>query len=218
MKNTSECTPIGASNSPQPGRFEMQKARQRRRWFVAAALAGIAGLIVAANAGRILIRDDAQRSDTILILAGETDHRIDRGLQLLNQGEGRTLIIDVPAAAKIYGFTEIELAQKYVERLREAGSIRVCAIEGLSTKAESHDAEKCLTSQDRSVLIVTSEFHTRRALSIFRHEIRNRSFSVAASFDDTQFGVDWWKHRQWAKTCLDEWLRLIWWNAVDRWH
>ena len=67
------------------------------------------------------------------------------------------------------------------------------------------------------ILIVTSDFHTRRSLSIFRHEMPGKSFSVAAARDETQFGARWWTHRQWAKTCLDEWLRLFWWNAVDRW-
>jgi uncharacterized SAM-binding protein YcdF (DUF218 family) len=67
------------------------------------------------------------------------------------------------------------------------------------------------------VLIVTSEFHTRRALSIFRHELRGKSFSTAAARDDREFGTRWWQHRQWAKTCLYEWLRLVWWNLVDRW-
>jgi len=32
-----------------------------------------------------------------------------------------------------------------------------------------------------------------------------------------QFGGKWWKHRQWAKVNFDEWLRLVWWQAVDRW-
>jgi len=67
------------------------------------------------------------------------------------------------------------------------------------------------------VLLVTSDFHTRRALSVFRHEIPGYEYSVAAARDDAQFGDKWWTHRQWAKTFVNEWLRLIWWSAVDRW-
>jgi uncharacterized SAM-binding protein YcdF (DUF218 family) len=67
------------------------------------------------------------------------------------------------------------------------------------------------------VLIVTSDFHTRRSLSIFRHELRGKSLSTAAAHDYAQFGTHWWAHRQWAKTCVDEWMRLIWWEAVERW-
>jgi uncharacterized SAM-binding protein YcdF (DUF218 family) len=67
------------------------------------------------------------------------------------------------------------------------------------------------------VLLVTSDFHTRRALSIFQKEDPDWTFSVAAAYDDTQFGANWWTHRQWAKTNVDEWLRMFWWQAVDRW-
>jgi hypothetical protein len=173
----------------------------------------------AADAGRLLVVDAPQPSDVILVLAGETDRRPARALELLDQGYGRRVVIDVPASAKIYGLTQVQLAEKYIQGLPEAASVRICPIEGLSTREESHDVEKCLAGEEGSrILIVTSEFHTRRSLSIFRHEVPGKSFSVAAARDETQFGTRWWTHRQWAKTCVDEWLRLLWWTAVERWH
>lgn len=179
----------------------------------------LAALVVfAENAGRFLVVDAPERSDVILVLAGETDRRPARALQLLDQGYGRRVVIDVPAANKIYDLSQVQLAKKYVESLPNAALVRICPIAGLSTRDESHDVEKCLESEEASkVLIVTSEFHSRRALSIFRHEIRGKSFSVAATRDETQFGTRWWTRRQWAKTCLDEWERLVWWSAVERW-
>jgi uncharacterized SAM-binding protein YcdF (DUF218 family) len=80
------------------------------------------------------------------------------------------------------------------------------------------NAENCLAGIDsRRVLIVTSDFDSRRVLSIFRHRLPTDEFSVAAARDQEQFGVHWWTRRQWAKTFLDEWLRLIRWKAVDQW-
>jgi uncharacterized SAM-binding protein YcdF (DUF218 family) len=92
-------------------------------------------------------------------------------------------------------------------------------IDGLSTKDESKDAEKCLARDGaKSVLIVTSDFHTRRALNVFRREVPEHQYSVAAARERSeQFGARWWTHRQWAKTLVDEWLRLIWWKMVDEW-
>jgi len=191
---------------------------RRRILMLVAVVAGVAGL--AANAGRFLVVDAPVRSDVILVLAGETEHRPERALELLDQGYGRRLVIDVPADAKSYGFTDVELARKYVQGLTQAAMVEICPIAGLSTRDESHDAERCLAGMGvgpKTILIVTSDFHTRRALSIFRHEIHGASFSTAAARDETQFGTHWWAHRQWAKTCVDEWLRLVWWNAVDRW-
>ena len=106
----------------------------------------------------------------------------------------------------------------YIGDLPQASSVSVCPTEGLSTKDESKDFEKCLQGEPvKSVLIVTSDFHTRRALDIFRRELPGRDYSAAAVRDDTQFGTRWWRHRQWAKTLVDEWMRLIWWKVVDQW-
>jgi len=194
-------------------------SKNRLLLISAAVLMAALMMIFAANAGRMLVVDDPQAADVIVVLAGETDHRPGRALELLAQGRARRMLLDVPAAAKIYNFTQVQLAEKYIEGLPNAESIRVCPIAGLSTRDEAHDVEQCLAREEGSrVLLVTSDFHTRRALSIFRHEVRGKFFSVAAAYGETQYGIRWWTHREWAKTCLDEWLRLVWWNAVDRWH
>jgi hypothetical protein len=185
---------------------------------IAAAIFTIFLLLFAASAGRMLVVNAPQRSDVILVLAGETDHRPALAMQLLEQGYARRVILDVPAGAEVYGFSEVDLAGKYAQNLPHAGAITICPIVGLSTKDESHDAETCLNREGgKRVLIVTSDFHTRRALSVFRHEVPSHAFTVAGSTDDTQFGERWWQHRQWAKTCVEEWTKTIWWNAVDRW-
>jgi DUF218 domain len=170
------------------------------------------------SAGKILVVDAPVPSDVIVVLAGETSHRPERAVELLNQGLAPRLIIDVPAQARIYEFSQVDLAKQYIHDTPRSSSMNVCPIQGLSTRDESHDVRKCLEQISGSrILIVTSDFHTRRALNIFRHELRDKSFSIAAARDETQFGARWWTHRQWAKTFLDEWLRLLWWSAVERW-
>ena len=187
-------------------------------WVVALALLAVLSVGLAMKAGSFLIVDAPRSSDVILVLAGETDRRPQRALQLLAQGYGRRVVLDVPANAKLYEFTQVDLAQKYIADLPQAASLSICPIEGLSTKEESKDAEKCLRREGaKSVLIVTSDFHTRRALGVFRREIPGHEYSVAAARNDREFGVRWWIHRQWAKTFVDEWLRLIWWKAIDLW-
>ncbi len=196
----------------------MQNRRTIRAIWITALVA--LGLVLgfALNAGRFLVVDDPQPADLIVVLAGETNYRPARALELLDHGYAPRILLNVPSNSTVYKFTQIQLAQKYVEELPQGKVIKLCPIEGLSTRDESHDVEKCLSNETGSrVLIVTSDYHTRRALSIFRHEVRGKSFSIAAVPDRTQFGIRWWQHRQWAKTCLDEWLRLLWWDTVERW-
>ena len=187
-------------------------------WILALSVLAGLSLGLAAKAGSFLIVDAPRRSDAILVLAGETDRRPQRALELLSQGYGRRVVLDVPTNAKLYEFTQIELAQKYIEDLPQPAPVSICPINGLSTKDESREAEKCLQREGaKSVLIVTSDFHTRRALGVFRREFPEREYSVAAARNDQGFGSRWWTHRQWAKTFVDEWLRLIWWKAIDQW-
>jgi hypothetical protein len=197
--------------------MKRQVAMKRSWWLALGVMAALAAGL-AAKAGSFLIVDAPRPSDVILVLAGETDRRPERALQLLAQGYGRRVVLDVPSNAKLYEFTQIQLAEKYIQDLPQGAAVSVCPIEGLSTRDESKDAEKCLAGDGgRSVLIVTSDFHTRRASDIFQREVPGHEYSVAAARDAEQFGARWWTHRQWAKTLVDEWLRLIWWETVDRW-
>jgi hypothetical protein len=202
----------------QSREFMKRPGARKYFWFVAFALLATLAVGLAVKVGTFLIVDAPRPSDVILVLAGETDRRPQRALDLLAQGYGPRIVLDVPTNAKLYEFTQIQLAQKYIQDLPQAASISICPIDGLSTKDESKDAEKCLHREGaKSVLIVTSDFHTRRALEVFRREIPGHEYSVAAARNEEQFGVRWWTHRQWAKTLVDEWLRLIWWKIVDQW-
>jgi DNA-binding NarL/FixJ family response regulator len=197
--------------------MKIQPVAKRRLSAIAIFLMG-AAIFLALKAGAFLVVDSPQPSDVIVVLAGETDHRPRRALDLLAQHYGQRIILDVPTNATIYEFTQIDLAKKYIQDLPQASLLSVCPIDGLSTKDESKDVEKCLQQQRaKKVLIVTSDFHTRRALDVFRREVPEYEYSVAGAENSEAFGEQWWSHRQWAKTFVDEWLRLLWWKAIDQW-
>jgi hypothetical protein len=192
--------------------------KMRARIVIVLTILALAIIALAAKAGSFLIVDDSRPSDTIIVLAGETEHRPQRALDLLAQGYAGHIILDVPNHALLYKFTQLELAQEYIHDLPHPSAMSICLIDGLSTKEESKDAEKCLQREGaHSVLIVTSDFHTRRALSVFRRELPQFSYSVAAARSEEAFGSRWWTHRQWAKIFVDEWLRLLWWKMIDQW-
>src|ERR1700722_17037963 len=113
-------------------------------WILALSVLAGLSLGLAAKAGNFLIVDAPSRSDAILVLAGETDRRPQRALELLSQGYGRRVVLDVPTNAKVYEFTQIELAQKYIAEVPQPAPVSICPINGLSTKEESREAEKVL--------------------------------------------------------------------------
>jgi len=179
-----------------------------------------AAIAFALNAGRILVVRDVRKADAILVLNGETDRRPALALELLRLGDAPRVLLDAADNARVYRWTVAEIAEQYVHSLPPgiSGSVSVCGMSALSTVQEAMQARRCLDAVGaRSVLVVTSEYHTRRALSIFRHAFPDRSIGVAGAVEPDWFGVRWWQHRQWAKVTLEEWTRLIWWECVDRW-
>lgn len=177
----------------------------------------LAALLFLSTSGSFLVVNDLQRADVIVVLAGETNHRASHAMQLLSQSYAPKLLLDVPTGEVEYDRSLIDLAKEYVQHSPQSQSITICPIAGLSTKTEAQDVVHCLSPRTRSILVVTSEFHTRRARSVFQNEFPKYQIFVTPAYDPAQFGTHWWQRRQWAKTNLDEWLKLIWWEMVDRW-
>jgi hypothetical protein len=184
--------------------------------FLLAAVIIIA--VVASQAARFLVVDRPEKSDAIVVLAGETDFRPARALQLLSLGMAPQVFLDAETRNRIYDTRLIDVAQNYVSHLPDAGRVSVCPIFGLSTFAEADDVSRCLQPLGaHRVLIVTSDYHTRRALMIFRRRLPQYQFSAAGASNPAEFGVAWWTKREWAKVTFDEWAKTIWWEMVDRW-
>jgi hypothetical protein len=193
----------------------------RRRLPVFIFLVVIALAAFAHRAAHLLVVDDPEKSDAIVVLAGETSLRPTHAVELLRQGMAPHVFMNAETRVLIYDQELTDIAQKYINTLPEANRISVCPIIGFSTAAEAADVDRCLRSYaplgGHRILIVTSDFHTRRALLIFRNRLPQYQFSTAAARAPGSFGDAWWTNREWAKSTLDEWLKIIWFEAVDRW-
>jgi DUF218 domain len=191
-----------------------------KKAVTACCIAGI-GALWFWNAARCLVADSAAPSDVIVVLSDEDDEtRIQKGISLWEQGYGKEILLDENAELRIYGFRKIELAQEFVAHLKgsAAGKMHVCPVQGDSTFAETAFVGKCVLQYNaHTILLVTSDYHTRLALYTFERMLPQYQWSVAASEKSTEFGKNWWEHRQWAKHTAVEWSKLIWWEAVDRW-
>jgi len=172
--------------------------------------------------GGYLVVNNPEKSDAIVVLAGGTpDDRYWRGMELLRSGYGQHLVLDATTDV-VYGHSYPDLAADLVARTagQNASQISVCPINGDSTKEEADQVNGCLQRLQpppRSVIVATDDYHTRRALSIFRNRLPQYQWTAAAAQDAFLFGTPWWKHREWAKTYLTEWQKLVWWELLDRW-
>jgi len=193
---------------------------------VVLAALGVAVALAARHAGPFLRVNAPEHADVILVVAGgPDDSRYWRALELMQQGYAGKILLDAEAGGSKFGRTGAELAQDFLIRNNDRNTT-VCPVYEDSTYSEAVYTAKCLERlKASSVLMVTSDYHTRRALSIYRARLPGYHWSVASVYvpytmpDGTQVitADKWWQNRRWAKTILDEWEKWLWWQLVDRW-
>src|ERR1700746_2433298 len=190
------------------------------RIFLIVVIVVSCGIALLHRSGEYLVLDHPQHADVLVVLAGDrNDCRFLRGLDLMRQGYAPRMLVDASSDMTFFGRTAVELEH---QRLRSIDlkreQVRVCPIKEDSTYEETRYVARCLDAdQSSSVLLITSDFHTRRALSIFEPRLPRYHWSIAACRDDSVFKQSWWQRREWAKTAFMEWTKLIWWEIVDRW-
>lgn len=163
-----------------------------------------------------------QKADAIVVLAGDVnDRRYQKGMELLRAEYGPRLFLNASEDVILFGHSYADWARQFVKENATDVSerVQVCPIREDSTVTETKYVAKCLSylSPGSRVLLVTSDYHTRRALSVFSHRLRSYQWFVVAAHDDTQFGTRWWQHREWTKNAVREWQKVLWWEVVERW-
>lgn len=181
-------------------------------WIVAAAaaLALLFHARILGALGSYLVHDEPpRRADIILVLAGDASGgRILKGAELVRQGYAPRAMVSGPM---VYSVHECELAIALAERAGYPASYFVhFEHDAFSTMEEAHDAAPLLRGMGvKQVLLVTSDFHTRRAGKIFRAAMPDLVFDVVGSADAHFTPQGWWKDREGRKTFVIEWMKTV---------
>jgi uncharacterized SAM-binding protein YcdF (DUF218 family) len=132
--------------------------------FGAAVLACIAAVVASLffSANILLVEDAPAQGDAIVVLGGETVHRPARALELYQQGAATNVFISGEGDCE---GVRITLEGKGVP----ASAIRL-ECESRTTRENAKFTVPLLRAQNaKRVIIVTSWFHSRRALHCFQH-------------------------------------------------
>src|ERR1700689_5439232 len=155
---------------------------RRRALLAIFALAAALVFFLLSRAGSFLVVDDPQHSDVLVVLEGSGDTPgYFRALHLRRQRYAGKVLLNANVKAEIFGKTEAELAREYLDRIGQQDT-EICPTAGGSVFAEAADVQRCLQHMGASsAILVTSDFGTRRALSIFQKRLPQYRWSVAAA-------------------------------------
>jgi len=161
--------------------------------------------------GSYLIKADApQKADIALVLAGDGDgNRILTAAQLERRGYVPKILVSGPSG--IYGHHECDLAIPFAVKAGYPESYFLhFENDAKSTKEEAVDTIARLRQLGaHKILLVTSDYHTRRAGKIFRSAAPDLQFIVVAAPDTNFSAGGWWHNRQGQKTAFIEWLKTV---------
>jgi uncharacterized SAM-binding protein YcdF (DUF218 family) len=161
--------------------------------------------------GSYLVKSDVpEKSDIALVLAGDgAGNRILAAAQLVRRGFVSRVLVSGPSGT--YGHYECDLAIPFAVKAGYPESYFLhFENDARSTKEEARDTIARIRQLGaHKVLLVTSDYHTRRAGKIYRAAAPDLQFVVVAA-PDTDFTVDaWWHNRQAQKTAFNEWLKTV---------
>jgi uncharacterized SAM-binding protein YcdF (DUF218 family) len=166
---------------------------------------------VLAGLGSYLVKADApEKADIALVLAGDAEgNRILAAAQLVRRGYVSKILVSGPSG--IYGLHECDLAIPFAVKAGYPESYFLhFENDARSTKDEARDATARLHQLGaHKILLVTSDYHTRRAGKIFRAAAPDLQFVVVAAPDTNFTPGGWWHNRQGEKPAFTEWVKTV---------
>ncbi|HZT38445.1 MAG TPA: YdcF family protein [Bryobacteraceae bacterium] len=179
-------------------------------FLAAVALYACAGLWLPALATFLIHADPPRKADLIVVLAGDpSGNRILKAAELIRDGYAPKALVSGPDNQ--YGCTEDQYAIAYTER---KGFPRSWFI-GLPNHSRSTEREADVIVAElqnrkvRSIDLVTSATHTRRAWNAYRKRLGDIQLSVVAAPEAEFTPRAWWKQREGRKAIFFEWTKTI---------
>jgi uncharacterized SAM-binding protein YcdF (DUF218 family) len=161
--------------------------------------------------GRFLVKaEPPQKADVVLVLAGDAwGHRILKGAELAREGYAPKVLVSGPDGE--YGNHECDLAIPFAVKHGYPESYFVhVEHDARSTRTEAEAVLRVIRQQGyKSILLVTSDYHTRRSGNIFHRLAPDLKITVVAAADQFYRPNGWWHNREGQKIFLTEWEKTI---------
>jgi uncharacterized SAM-binding protein YcdF (DUF218 family) len=165
----------------------------------------------------LVVEDPLQKSDAIVILSDDNFYadRATRAAELFRQGLAPIVVASGVRLRPSASIAEL-MTHDLIERGVPKENIRPFPQDADNTREEAEALKKL--SQDnrwKSLTVVTSNYHTRRARYIFQKVFRNAAIIHVASARDGDYDPqNWYKHRKAIKRFTHEAAGFLpaWWE------
>ena len=155
--------------------------------------------------------EEPQPAEIVVVLGGDGHgHRIMKAVELVRAGLAPKILVDGPAG--YYGIAESDLAIPFaVKRGAPPEYFEPFPITARATFSEAQAVDEELRKRGiRKALVVTSNFHTRRARRMFdQHASGEIEYHLVSATHPEFSPGDWWRTREGKKIVAFEYLKTL---------
>ncbi len=148
-------------------------------------------------------------SDVIIVLSGDSGNRVKMATALYKQGLSQKIIM---SGEPLMNTSMPQLMSEYAQSLGVPTKDIIIDDQSTSTYEHPVNCAPILKKlKAKSIIIVTSKYHTRRALSVFKAYYKNTpiTIKIAGAEDDILY-TKWWKYENMREKILMECAKTIW--------
>jgi uncharacterized SAM-binding protein YcdF (DUF218 family) len=206
----------------------LSQPRARRILLWALLILGVWSLVAWIAAKALIVSYELPHADAMVVLSGSSvyQERTHRAAQLFNEGRAPKIVLtndNQPAGWSNDLQRNPLFIEREAEELKRAG-VPEAEIEMLPQVVSSTYDEALLmreyaeTHGLRSLLVVTSAYHSRRALWTYRKVFAGSGINIGLAFappgEQTPQPATWWLHLRGWRLVAGEYLKLIyyWWS------
>ncbi len=170
------------------------------------------GFVLDKSGEYIYQKDELKPADVIVILAGEQTERVEYGVKLFKEGWARKDRIIMAGGPLVWKYSWASLMKEHSEHLGISGDVIILEDKSRSTEEDAKFTKEILIKNGyKSIILVTSPYHSKRSLKIFQKVMGNEVKIISAPVEDSWFRFDdWWKRRRDRAVVLSEYSKFVW--------
>ena len=188
---------------------------RKRKIIILIIVIAVLMVIIGLNLGRFLVESDKlEKADVIAVFSGDSGARTERAVELLKEGYADYLIL---SGGRVYDDVTIaELMKSHAIKLGVDES-KILIDDEASTTNENAEFTADIIEENnfKSVIVVTSDYHTRRSKLAMKKALENTlidgekvEVTVTPSKEE-KFTTKWWTSGNSVLMVISEYLKLM---------
>jgi uncharacterized SAM-binding protein YcdF (DUF218 family) len=156
-------------------------------------------------------KDEFKPADAIVVLAGEEKERVEYGAKLFKEGWARKDRIIMSGGPAVWKYSWASLMKAQAVCLGVSGNSIIVEDRSRSTEENAIFTKEILVKRGyKSIILVTSPYHSKRASVIFGRVLGSGIKIISAPSEESWFKFDdWWKRVRDRDMVLSEYSKFI---------